>query len=162
MFALLRALAMAGATAIAFVAGVSRADWTPIAALVAMKPDLDQTTVVAGQRVAGALIIAAAAVLLMLIAASEHGLKLISIRHALEVLVIVFVLHGAAIRFWNYSLYTAAIAAGVLLAVDLPHPSNYSAQGERVLRTLVGVAIAVLVMLLANLLAKRRGNAQHA
>ena len=85
---------------------------------------LNDKGLVAGRRprTARALIGAAAAVLLMLIAASEHGLKLISIRHALEVLVIVFVLHGTAIRFWNYSLCTAAIAAGVLLAIDLPTP----------------------------------------
>ncbi len=154
MFAVLRALGMAGATAIAFGAHLSHADWTPIAAMAAMKPSLNQTGVVAAQRLAGALIGAAAATLLMLIAANEHGLKLISIRHALEVVVIVFLLHGAGIRFWNYAFYTAAIAAGVLLAVDLPHPSNYSAEGDRVLYTLVGVAIAVMVMLLGNLLAK--------
>jgi Fusaric acid resistance protein-like len=154
VFAVLRALGMAGATAIAFGAGLSHADWTPIAAMVAMKPSLDQTGVVAAQRLTGALIGAAAATLLMLLAASEHGLKLISIRHALEVVVIVFYVHGAGIRFWNYAFYTACLAAGTLLAVDLPHPSNYSAEGDRVLYTLIGVAIAVLVMLVGNLLAK--------
>ncbi|HUO70419.1 MAG TPA: FUSC family protein, partial [Solirubrobacteraceae bacterium] len=154
VFAVLRALGMAGATAIAFGAGLSHADWTPIAAMVAMKPSLDQTGVVAAQRLTGALIGAAAATLLMLIAASETGLKLISIRHALEVVVIVIYVHGAGIRFWNYAFYTACLAAGTLLAVDLPHPSNYSAEGDRVLYTLIGVAIAVLVMLAGNLLAK--------
>jgi hypothetical protein len=156
-FALLRAVGMAGATAIAFGAGLSHADWTPIAAMVAMKPSLDQTLVVAVQRLAGALIGAVAAVLLLLIAASEHGVKLISIRHALEVLVIVIFMHGVAIRFWNYTLYTAAIAAGVLILIDLPQPSNYAAEGDRVLWTLCGVAIGVLVTLLATLLGKRRG-----
>ena len=154
VFAVLRALGMAGATAIAFGAGLSHADWTPIAAMAAMKPSLDQTGVVAAQRLAGALIGAAAATLLMLIAAGETGLKLISIRHALEVVVIVFYVHGAGIRFWNYAFYAAALAAGTLLAVDLPHPSNYSAEGDRVLYTLIGVAIAVLVMLVGNLLAE--------
>ena len=161
MFAVLRALAMAGATAIAFGAGLSHADWMPIAALIAMKPDLDQTTVVGAQRLAGALIGAAAATLLMLIAASETGLKLISIRHGLELLTIVFFMHGAAIRFWNYAFYTAAIAAGALLAADLPQPSDYSAEGQRVLWTLIGVTIAVLVMLLGNLLAKLTAKAPH-
>ena len=159
-FAVLRALGMAGATAIAFGAGMSHADWMPIAAIVAMKPSLDQTTVVAAQRVVGALIGAAAAVLLMLIAASESGAKLVSITSVLEVVTIVFLLHGVSIRFWNYAFYTAAIAAGVLLAIDLPDPSNYSAEGDRVLWTLVGVAIAVLVMLLGNLLAKRTAKAR--
>ena len=163
MFALLRALAMAGATAIAFGADLSHADWTPIACLVAMKPSLDQTTVVAAQRVAGALIGAAAAALLALVAAGESGIRLVSTTNALEVLAVIFLMHGAAIRFWNYAFYTAAIAAAVLLATDLPHPSNYSAEGDRVLWTLIGVTIAVLVMLLANLLAKlaaRKAKAQ--
>jgi uncharacterized membrane protein YccC len=70
------------------------------------------------------------------------------------VVTIIFFMHGAAIRFWNYALYTAAIAAGVLLAVDLPHPSNYGAEGDRALWTLIGVAIAVLVMLVGSLLSK--------
>jgi hypothetical protein len=159
-FAVLRALAMAAATAIAFGAGMSHADWTPIAAIVAMKASLDETTVVGAQRAAGALIGAAAAALLLLIAAGESGAKLASIKTVLAIVAIVFLLHGASIRFWNYAFYTAAIAAGVLLAEDLPHPSNYSAEADRVLWTLVGVAIAVLVMLLGNLLAKRTAKAR--
>jgi hypothetical protein len=154
-FAVLRALAMAAATALAFGAGLSHADWLPIATIVALKPSLDQTTLVGLQRLIGALIGAIASALLLLIAANDHGLELIAVRHALEIIVIVILMHGVAIRTWNYALYTAAIAAGALLAVDLPHPSNYSAEGERVLWTLVGVAIATLVMLLGNLLAKR-------
>jgi uncharacterized membrane protein YccC len=145
---------MAGAAAISFGAGFSHADWALMATLVAMNPSLNQTTVVAGQRALGTLIGAAAAVLLLLIAAGEHGLDAISIRAALLVVMIVFFVHGIAIRFWNYSFSTAAIAAGVLLAIDVLHPSNYSAEADRVLWTLIGVAIAVLAMLLANLLAK--------
>jgi uncharacterized membrane protein YccC len=161
-FAALRALAMAGATAFAFGVGVSHADWTPIATMVALKPSLNQTAVVGAQRVAGALIGAATAALLMLIATGAQGTKLVAIRHVFEVLTIVFFLHGASIRFWNYAIYTAAIAAGALIAVDLPHPSNYSAEGDRVLWTLVGIAIALVVMLLADLLAKRGSKAQPA
>jgi hypothetical protein len=42
----------------------------------------------------------------------------------------------------------------VLTLVDLPQPSNYAAEGYRLLWTLCGAGIAVLVMLLAGLLAK--------
>ena len=160
-FAVLRALGIAGATAIAFGAGLSHADWTPIAALIAMKPDLNQTAVVAAQRLAGALIGAAAAVLLLLIPANESGTKLVAVELALYVVVIAILMQGAGIRFWNYAFYTAAIAAGVLLAADLSHPSNYSAEGQRVLYTLIGVTIALLVMLLGNLLAKLSAKAPH-
>ena len=64
-------------------------------------------------------------------------------------------MHAVAIRFWNYALYCGAIAAGVLLLIDLPRQSNYGAEGYRVLWTFCGVAIGVLVMFLAGLLARR-------
>ena len=50
---------------------------------------------------------------------------------------------------------TVMFGVGVLILVDLPQPANYAAEGYRVLWTLCGVAIGVLVMLLAGLLAKR-------
>jgi len=152
MFAIIRALVMAGTVALAFGLNLSHGYWLPIAAMVAMKPSLEQATLVAVQRLAGALIGAAAAALLLLIPASEHGLRLFAVDRGLEVVAPVLLMHGAAIRFWNYTLSGAAIAAGVLILVDLPQPSNYSAEGYRVLWTLCGVGIGVLVMLLAGLL----------
>ncbi len=159
MFAIIRALAIAGTVALAFGLNLSHGYWMPIAAMVAMKPSLEQTTLVALQRLAGALIGAVAAALLLLIPANEHGLRLFTIERGLEVVALVLLMHGAAIRFWNYALYGAAIAAGVLILVDLPQPSNYGAEGYRVLWTLCGVGIGVLVMLLAGLLAKRTAKA---
>ena len=159
MFAVIRALVMAGTVALAFGLDLSHGYWLPIAAMVAMKPSLQQATLVAAQRLAGALIGAAAAALVLLIPASEHGIRLFAITLGLEVVALVLLMHGAAIRFWNYALCTGAIAAGVLILVDLPQPSNYSAEGYRVLWTLCGVAIGVLVMLLAGLLAKRAAKA---
>ncbi len=47
-----------------------------------------------------------------------------------------------------------AITAGVLILLDLPLPSNYRSEGDRVLWALCGVGIGVLVMLLGGLLAK--------
>jgi uncharacterized membrane protein YccC len=154
MFALIRAIAIAGTTALAFGLNLSHGSWMPIAAIVAMKASLDQTTVVATQRLAGALIGAVAAALLLL-PASEHGLRLFAVTRGLEVVALVILINGVAIRFWNYALYCGAIAAGVLILIDLPHPSNYAAEGYRVLWTLCGVGIGVLVMLLAGLLARR-------
>lgn len=154
MTALIRAAAIAGSVAIAFGLDLSHAAWLPIATLVAMKPSLEQTTLVAVQRLVGALIGALAAALLLLLPTNQHGLRLFEITRALEVVTIVLFLHAAAVRFWNYTLYTAAIAAAVLITEDLKQPSNYAAQGARVLWTLGGVGIGVLVMLLAGLLAK--------
>jgi uncharacterized membrane protein YccC len=160
MFLVIRALAIAGSVAIGFGLGWSHASWIPIAALIAMKPSFEQSTVVGVQRIAGALIGAGVAVLLLLIPASEHGLRLLSIDRGLEVVAIVIFMHAAAIRFWNYALYCAAIAAAVLIMADLLQPSNYGAEADRVLWTLLGVGIGIFVMLLARLLAKRRAKAQ--
>lgn len=155
MFAVIRAIAIAGAVAIAFGPDLSHGYWLPIATLVAMKPSLTQTTLIGAQRLAGAMIGAAVAALLLLIPSNEHGSKLLAVDYGLEVVALVFLMHGAATRFWNYAIYCAAIAAGVLILVDLPQHSNNAAVGYRVLWTLCGVGIAVVVMLLGGLLAKR-------
>jgi hypothetical protein len=155
MFAVIRALVIAGTIALAFGLDLSHGYWIPIAAMVAMKPSLDQATLVAVQRLAGALIGTAAAALLLLVPASEHGFRLITVERGLEMVALVMFMHGAGIRFWSYTLYTAAIAAGVLILVDLPQPSHYAAEGYRVLWTLCGVGIGLLVMLPASLLTNR-------
>ena len=153
LFALIRALAVAIAVAIAFGLHVANADWMPIATFVAIKGSLQQTTLVAEQRVAGALLGAALAALFLL---TVHD------KHALEVVIVLLAVVAASIRTVNYALYCTAIAALVLIAMDLPHPTDFADEGRRVLFTLVGVGIGVLVMLLANLIQKRsaKGAAQ--
>ena len=47
----------------------------------------------------------------------------------------------------------------MLTLLDITQPSNYGAEGYRILWTLCGVAIGVLVMLLAGLLARRTAKA---
>ena len=159
MFAVLRAIVVAGSIALAFGLNLSHGYWMPIAAIVAMKASLDQTTLVAVERLAGALFGAVAAALLLLIPTSEHGLRLVTIDLGLQVVALVILINGVAIRFWNYALYCGTIAAGVLILIDLPQPSDYAAEGYRVLWTLCGVGIGVLVMFLAGLLARRTAKA---
>jgi hypothetical protein len=154
MFALIRAIAVAVTFALAFGLNLTHGVWMPIAAIIAMQASLDQTRLVASQRLMGALIGAAAAALVLLIPASEHGLRLFAIDRGLEVVALVLLMHGVAIRFWNYALYCGIIAAAVLILVDLPHPSNYADEGYRVLWTVCGIGIGVLVMLIAGLIAK--------
>jgi hypothetical protein len=155
-FAAIRAVVIGGTVAIAFGLSLSHGVWLPIAAMIAMKPSLEQSTLVGLQRLAGAVIGAGAAAVVLLIPANEHGVRLFAIDHGLEVVALVLVMHAIAIRFWNFALYTAAIAAGVLVLIDLPQPSDYAAEGYRVLWTLCGVGVGVLVMLLAGLLGRRR------
>ncbi|WP_258563099.1 FUSC family protein [Streptomyces phytophilus] len=154
-FAVIRAGAVAAATALAFGLDLSYGYWIPIAAVIAMKPSLEQTTLVASQRLVGALIGAAAASLLILLPASQTGLKEFAATRGLEVVALVLLTHAVAIRFWNHALYCAAVAAGVLILVSLPHRGDYAVEGYRVLWTACGVAIGVGLMLLAARLAGR-------
>lgn len=160
-FALIRAIAIAITFALAFGLNLPHGYWMPIAAIVAIKASLDQTTIAAAQRIAGALIGSAAAILLLLIPASENGIRLFSVDRGLEVVALVLLMHAVAIRYWNYALYYATITAAALTLTDLLHPSNYADEGEKVLWTLSGAGIAVIVMLLAGLISKRSPTAQR-
>jgi uncharacterized membrane protein YccC len=146
---------VAGSVALAFGLNPSHGYWIPIGTMVAMTPSLEQATLVSVQRIAGTLIGAAAAIPLLLIPASEHGLRMLAITHGLEVVALVVFMHATAIRLWCYAVHCGTIAAAALILVDLPQPSNYGAEGDRVLWTLCGAGIGVLVMLLAGLLGKR-------
>ena len=64
--AVLRVVPLAITVAIAFGLHVTSADWKPIAALVAMKPSLQQSLLIAEQRLAGAILGAAVAALFLL------------------------------------------------------------------------------------------------
>ena len=66
MFAVIRAVVIGGTVALAFGLNLSHGSWMPIAAMVAMKPSLEQSTLVGLQRLAGALIGAAVAALILL------------------------------------------------------------------------------------------------
>ena len=146
LFTVLRAFAVGAAVAIAFGLHLPNAAWMPLAAFAAMKTSLDQTTQASEQRVVGTVIGAAVAMVFLL------G---VDNKHALELAIIVLGGFAASFRSVNYALYCAGIAGAMLIALDLPHPTNLSAEFERVLFTLAGVGIAIVVMLLASLLSKR-------
>ena len=146
LFAVIRAAAVAIAVAISFGLKLPDAEWMPIAAIIAMKPSLQQSALIAEQRVAGTIVGAAVAVLVLLPVDNIT---------ALEVIVVVLLALAASIRTMSYTFYTAAVAAAVLIAADVPDPSNLSHEGRRILFTLAGVGIAIIVLLLAGLLQKR-------
>ena len=150
LFALIRAIAVAIAVAIAFGFHLPDADWMPIACLISMKTSLAQSTLVALQRLAGAIIGAAVAALFLLT---------VDTKIVLEVVTAILGTLAGSIRAVNYALYCAALAAAVLIAEDLPNPTNLGHEARRVLFTFAGVGIAVIVMLLAGLLQKRTAKA---
>jgi uncharacterized membrane protein YccC len=147
LFVLIRALAVSASVAIAFGLQLTNADWMPVATLIAMKPNLQQSSLRAAQRLIGAILGGGIASVFLVTVTS---------RHALEEIIIVVMGVGVSIYAVNYALYAAAIAAAVLMALDLPHPTNLDAEGRRIFFTFAGVGIAVVVMFLATLLQKRR------
>jgi uncharacterized membrane protein YgaE (UPF0421/DUF939 family) len=146
-YAVLRTVAITAAVAIAFGLHLPYADWMPVAALVAMQPSLQQSTMIAIQRVTGTVIGAAVSIVFLLTVDSKP---------ALAVIIAIFAAIAGAIRTASFTWYSVAVAGLVLIALDLPHPSNLTDEGQRILFTFIGVAIAVAVTLLAQLLAKRK------
>ena len=102
---------------------------------------LQQSRLVGLQRVIGAGMGAAVAIPILLAVRDKD---------ALVVTIILLAAIGASIHGVNYAYYTAAIAGAALIAADLPHPTNYAAEGRRVLFTFIGVGIAVVVMFIAD------------
>ena len=47
----------------------------------------------------------------ILVESENAGPETVRINRGLEMVALVLLMHGAAIRFWNYALYGAAIAA---------------------------------------------------
>jgi len=145
LFSILKALAVTLAIGVAFGLHLPNADWMPIATLAAMKGTLDQTTLVAEQRLVGALIGALIATL-CLVTIDSH--------YVLDAVVIVLAAIAGSVRSVNYAIYCSAMAGLVLIGMDLSHPTNLSTEAHRVLFTFGGVAIAWAAMLLAGRLQK--------
>jgi hypothetical protein len=159
MFAVLRTVVVAGTSAIAFGANPPHGVWLVFSAIIAMKPSLEQSTVTAMQRLAGALLGAGVAILLLLIPANVHGLHLVAVTLGLDMVALVLLAHALATRMLNYAVYYTCVSAGVLTLMDVLQPTDYSAEGYRALWVFCGVAIGVVVMLLASLLGRRKAKA---
>ena len=147
LYAVIRAVAVSAAVAIAFGLHLHYAFWMPLSTVVAMKPSLQQGTLAAGQRLAGTILGAVVAALLLL---TVHD------KHALDVVIVVLGGLAGSIFTVNFALFTAALTALILTALDLPDPTNFTTEGKRVPFTLADVGIAAIVMLLADRLQKRQ------
>ena len=150
LFAVIRAAALSIAVAISFGLHLPHAYWMPIAAMIGMKPSLAQSSFIAQQRLSGTVVGAVVAALVLLA---------VDNRTALEVIVVVLFGLAGSIRFVNYAWYSAAMAAAILIAMDVPNPSNLADEGWRILFTFAGVGIAVIVMFLADLVQKQGAKA---
>ena len=146
-FMLIRAIAVSGAAAIAFGLALTNGYWMPVAVLIAMKTTLQQSSIRGAQRLVGAALGAGIAAVFLVTVTSHR---------ALEELIIVLIGLGMSIYAVNYAFYSTMIAGAVLIAIDLPHPTNLDAEGRRIFFSFAGLAIAIVVMLVASLLQKRK------
>ena len=153
VFIVARALAVGISAAIAFGLHLPNADWMPLATLVAMKTNFEQSTLVAGQRVAGTVIGAGVAAFFLLTVSNQT---------VLAVVIIILAAAAGIVRLANYLWYCAAVAAVALIGMDLPHPTNLTEEGRRILFTFIGVAIAVAIMLLLGVLQKSSATRREA
>jgi hypothetical protein len=147
LFVLIRAIAVSSAIAIAFGLQLTNADWMPLATLVALKPTLQQSTLRGVQRLVGTALGAGVAAVFLVSLTSTR---------ALEEIIILLMGVGVSVLAVNYAVYTLALAGAALIALDLPHPTDLAAEGRRILYTFAGIAIAVVVMFLADQLQKRK------
>ena len=60
---------------------------------------------------------------------------------------------------WLHTARGIALAGAILIAADVPHPSDLADEGRRILFTFAGVGIAVIVMFLADRLQKHAAKA---
>ena len=146
LFGAIRAATVGIAAVIPFALHLPNANWIPIATIVAMKRSLDDSALIAEQRVVGTIIGAVTAVILLFTIDNQQ---------LLQVAIILSCAIATSIKGVNYALYTAAIAVWVLMSSDLTHPHDLAEEGRRVLFTFIGVGFAMVVQVIANPLQKR-------
>ena len=67
-------------------------------------------------------------------------------KHVLQVIAVLLAGVAASTRAVSYALYCAAMASLVLIAEDVAHPTNFSAEWRRILFTFLGLAIGIAVL----------------
>jgi Fusaric acid resistance protein-like len=132
-------LATAGALALAAALGLERGYWLGMTIAVVLHPALDPTLERTAHRIVGTL---GGAVIGAAIIASVDG------PWALIVLITALLGLTGALLGYHYALGVVALTAGVLALLDLGHPGSFALVDERIANTLLGAAVAVLVLLL--------------
>jgi hypothetical protein len=146
VFAALAALAVGWGTGVAWGFNLPNALWLPVATVVALRPSMQASAYVAGQRVAGALL---GAILSGILLTTVHD------RTVLAIFIALVVALGVALHEVNYALYCTCIATAVLIGLGLSHPGSLADNWERVAWTLAGIGNALLVGLVIDLARSR-------
>jgi uncharacterized membrane protein YccC len=132
-------VATAGALALAAALGLERGYWLGLTIAVVLHPSLDPTLERTIHRVLGTVV-----------GAALGAAVIASVEDAWALIAIITVLLGitGALLTYHYGLGVIALTAGVLTLLDLGHPGSFDIVDERIANTLLGAAIAILVLIL--------------
>lgn len=132
-------IATGAALALAAGLGLERGYWLGVTITVVLHPSLDPTLERVAHRVVGTF--GGAAVGAVVIAAVDEPWALIAI--------IALALGAAGTLIpYHYGLGVVALTAAILALLDLGHPGSLDIVDERIANTLLGVAVAILALLL--------------
>ncbi len=132
-------VATAVALALAAGLGLERGYWLGITIAVVLHPSLDPTLERTAHRIVGTL--GGAAVGAVIIAYVDEPWALI-------VLVSLLLGLAGALLAFHYGLGVVALTAAILALLDLGHPGSLDIVDERIANTLLGAAVAIVVLLL--------------
>ena len=135
--ALRLALAVAAATAIYRLAHVPRGYWMPMTTLLVLKPEFRETFVTGSGRIIGTLVGGGLATLLTLPTGSHRGVVV--------ALLLVFVWLGYTVFRASYTLFTICFTAYVVFLLMLSGLAGTLAAEYRIVNTIAGGLMALLV-----------------
>jgi uncharacterized membrane protein YccC len=135
--ALRLALAVTAATAIYRLGQVPRGYWVPMTTLLVLKPEFRETFVTGSARIVGTLIGGGLATLLTLALGPHHSV--------LVTLLLIFVWLGYSLFRASYVLFTICFTAYVVFLLTLSGVAGTQVAEYRILNTIAGGMIALLV-----------------
>lgn len=135
--ALRLAIAVGAATALYLLAAIPRGYWLAMTALIVLKPEFRETFVTGTARILGTLVGAALATLLLRLLGTHHAV--------LTLLLLTCVWAGYALFRVNYTLFTLSFTAYVVLLLTLSGVAGATAARYRLIDTVAGGLLALLV-----------------
>jgi uncharacterized membrane protein YccC len=135
--ALRLAVALALAVAVYRLASIPRGYWFAMTTLLVLKPEFRETFVTGCARIVGTLAGAGLATLLVLALGTHHAV--------LTLLLLVFVWSGYALFRTNYTIFTVCMTGYVVLLLTLAGVTGPTAAWHRVIDTVLGGCLGLLV-----------------
>ena len=122
--------------------------WLTITVLVIVKPDFAATRLRAGERVFGSIVGGAVGILVV---------ALVHNKLALDVLLVLFCIIAYSHSQTNYGVFSTFLTPFVVLLINMAGPSNWRIALVRIMNTVIGGALALIVAYLLRPREKMQG-----